>query len=161
MKEKQWIFVTQLAGAYVSVAPDGEETEHTGLSMYLGVGRGPNPDVAFSRIYGRIGLERIPELGDANIHAFEIVGDGKDVNFQKARKLRDNDGKQVVYNENREICEWCQKDLPTNGAAKFSHLKMHLRQLVEKGKLTEEQAQVRTLKLPPEIRKVFEASFAK
>ena len=167
----KWVFTTQLAGSYSISLPDGEQEEHIGLDMFLGVGEGDNPDKAFGKIFYKLGLDRL-HLNDAVIYAHKIVDDHKvsNVNLSKAIRSCETDSSTssiIVNNKSNysiksKACEWCGKDMPTNGAAQFSHIKMHVRQLVDKGKLTKEQAAgVRSVKLSGEIRKIFEEHFKK
>jgi hypothetical protein len=159
---KKWLFTTLLAGEYHISLPDGELESHTGLDMFLGVGTGDTPDEAFSGIFNKLGLDKL-HLENATIYAHEVVDSRKvhRVNFSKAKHIIVFDGKKAIYDDNKKACEWCGKELPTNGAAQFSHIKMHFRQLVNKGKLTPEQANVRSVELSPELRKIFEEHFKK
>lgn len=59
-----------------------------------------------------------------------------------------------------KICPYCQAEVPTNGAAQFSHLKKHINELVSKGVLDEKQAKsIRSVKLSVKMRKVFKGVF--
>lgn len=53
-------------------------------------------------------------------------------------------------------CEWCGETLPSNGAAQFSHLRKHIKQLVEGKLLSEENGkEVRSIKLSNELINIF------
>lgn len=57
-------------------------------------------------------------------------------------------------------CKWCDDDIPSNGAAQFSHLKKHINQLVERGILNKSQAsKIRSIKLDNKHEKIFADAF--
>lgn len=57
-------------------------------------------------------------------------------------------------------CPYCTSDVPSNGAAQFSHLKKHVNELVSRKVLTVEQAAaIRSTKLTEEMQKVFTEAY--
>lgn len=59
-----------------------------------------------------------------------------------------------------KICPYCAGEVPSNGAAQFSHLKKHINDLVGRAVLTKEQADgIRSVKLTPEMAQIFAGAF--
>lgn len=161
----RWLFTTMLAGEFFSVNEYGEKQQHIGLPLYLGVETGDTPEEAFSRIYGKHSLHQMPSLANAPIHAFELAGKSVTLDYGKSKKIAGHDATEEAltgYVANGSECEWCHEEIPSNGAARYSHLKKHVRQLVKKSLLTEEQGQaIRSVELAPEMRAIFEGEFKK
>jgi len=156
----KWIFTTELKGEYTSVDPLGKCTIYSGLSMYLGAQEGKTPEKAFNKLYNMHGLKhRLPDIHNAVIYAFEVNHTGVRLDLNKSLESKNEEKQQLPKSE---LCEWCKAQLPPNGAAKFSHLKKHINELVKKHKLTQEQANsIRKLKLESEVRKIFEEYYNK
>lgn len=58
-------------------------------------------------------------------------------------------------------CPYCANEIPSNGAAQYSHLKKHVNELVVRKVLTLEQGnEIRKTKLTPEMEKVFSEAFS-
>lgn len=58
-------------------------------------------------------------------------------------------------------CPYCANEIPSNGAAQYSHLKKHVNELVVRKVLTMEQgSEIRKTKLTPEMEKVFSEAFS-
>lgn len=56
-------------------------------------------------------------------------------------------------------CEYCGDDVPRNGAAQFSHLRKHLRQLVDKGWMTKKQMDaIRSVTVSDEVKKLLKGA---
>jgi hypothetical protein len=161
----RYLFITDYKGSYETLDADGNSYTHCGLSMYLGVDEGNTPNEAFASLYGKHSLERaFTDISSQMVYCFAINGHGIDVDVRKALKVQGNQiTNQITKQVSNEIkCEWCGDDLPTNGAARFSHLKKHIRELVKKKLLTQEQANlIRKLDLDNEIRKICIAHFKK
>jgi hypothetical protein len=149
--------MTNFKGTYTTVDSDGSKAEHTGLSMYLGVSEGNNPKEAFADLYQKHGMEwTFPDL--QSVYCFKVDGQAIDVDVNKGIH-----GKTEINLVNDQIkCEWCGDEISNKGAARYSHLQKHARQLLKKGKLTKEQAVLITgVKLPSEVEQVFAAAFRK
>jgi hypothetical protein len=59
-----------------------------------------------------------------------------------------------------KLCPYCSGEVPSNGAAQFSHLKKHINELVGRSVLTKEQADgIRSIKLTPEMAQIFAGAF--
>jgi hypothetical protein len=57
-------------------------------------------------------------------------------------------------------CIWCKQMIPRNGAAQFSHLKKHVNEIVQDGKITEDEAkEIRSVKLNDKYIDVFKKFF--
>ena len=57
-------------------------------------------------------------------------------------------------------CEYCGESIPKNGAAQFSHLRKHVKQLVDQGMISDLEAkQIRKVKLNPKMKKRFQNAF--
>ena len=72
------------------------------------------------------------------------------------------EGKKSIPDEKykRIKCQHCGNMIPSNGAAQFSHLKKHVKELLSAGKLTDEQVkEIRSIRLKPEHEQIFAAHF--
>ena len=57
-------------------------------------------------------------------------------------------------------CEYCGESIPRNGAAQFSHLRKHVKQLVDRGVVSDLEAKkIKKVKLNPEMKKKFQKAF--
>ena len=156
----EWIFVTtMMPGSYCSILPNGEEKTYTGLSLYLGVQRGKTPEEAFKRLYDKHGYEfHLADIHKAKVYAAQI----EELEFINVELSLKHNIDEEIKPDNGVICEWCSEKLPPHGAARFSHLSKHVKQLVRKKLLTEEQASaINSLKLSDEIRKIFVDHFSR
>lgn len=88
------------------------------------------------------------------------------ISIKREDKLVEIKGEEVKGEESVESkfkiskCEWCGNELSSGGAARFSHLKKHVRELVKNGVLSQEQANdVHSVKLTDEMRKLFEQHY--
>jgi hypothetical protein len=154
-----YVFMLDFKGVYITVSPEGEETEHTGLSMYLGAQSGPTPEAAFARLFDKHDLgTNLPEVKEG-VYYFEVTGKPGDVNFSKMERIRTQREEKEAEQE-KPKCEWCGEDVSEKGAARFSHLQKHVRQLVRKKALTKQQElEIRSVELSDEIRPIFENNF--
>jgi hypothetical protein len=158
----RYLFITDFKGSYEVHDADGNSQQHVGLSMYLGVQEGSSPNEAFASLYSKHSLERVfTDLGSQGAYCFEVHGSGIDIDMKKMFKIhKDDQAAGQVTNEVK--CEWCGEAIPINGAARFSHLKKHIRELVKKKLLTLEQANaVRKVDLDDAIKAICIAHFKK
>ena len=57
-------------------------------------------------------------------------------------------------------CEFCGEEIPKNGAAQYSHLRKHVKQLVARGVISERDSKkIRKVKLEPATYKIFKKAF--
>ena len=57
-------------------------------------------------------------------------------------------------------CEYCGESIPKNGAAQFSHLRKHVKQLVDRDVISDLEAKkIRKVKLSPGMKKKFKEAF--
>lgn len=128
---KRWVFCTLLKGKYFSADESGHEREHSGLSLYLGTKDGETEKDALEKLLFQYDTT-LPSLRGAIISSFEVTSNG-----HIAPKITPQKEEKPI--DNCICCEWCQKDFPSYAsAARFSHLKKHLRELVKKGLLSQE-----------------------
>lgn len=94
------------------------------------------------------------KIGCKHIKIWPKITEEDRIEAQKTgKKLKD-----AKYD--RIKCEWCGAQIPSNGAAQFSHLKKHVKELVESKIISESLAsEIKKLKLKPNIRKIFEKNF--
>jgi hypothetical protein len=142
---KKWIFVTGTTrGSFTAVEPDGEIREVIGLDVNLGMESGENVKEAAQKLLNKLARSHtIPEVlyKKNKIIAYEILDNGDFVDIKK--DLSEVDVEEVHKTEVTSVyqnvkCKWCEEALPKNGAAQFSHLKKHLKQLVVAGLMTQE-----------------------
>jgi len=157
-----WVFASgHTRGSFTAVESDGETRECVGIDLVLGTEVAETKEEAYRQLLAKlIQAAAIPEylFKDKNIICYEI---NKSYNIPIDLKHRP---KEIVLEQNpvkefgfqKVPCKWCNKELPSNGAAQFAHLGKHLRQLVFKNLLTREQsALVRSTALTPEVEKIF------
>jgi hypothetical protein len=145
------------------------------------------PDAKYNRIECSWCNQMIPRNGAAQFshlkkHINEVIQDGKiteeeakeirsvkldpkyDVIFKKFFKVETKKKKSVkkkkVVKKNKKKCEWCEEMISSNGAAQFSHLKKHLNELANAGKISKKEVDsIRSIKLTPEVKDIFGAYF--
>jgi hypothetical protein len=147
----KYVFISNLIrGRYISVDTNGEDISYDGISLNLGISDGATPQEAWDKI-SKTQLKTIPEIKISKIYAYEIVAEHEINNKQEP--VKEVPLPQIGYVP--KTCQWCGKEIPSNGAASFSHLRSHLKELREKNVITREQEiAVRSLKLTPEMTKV-------
>lgn len=159
---KRFIFVTNsLRGNFITV-DNNEEHSYSPVSLYLGIGRGNTIEEAWGYMIERHGLaDTLPHI--TNVFGYEVNGESKDMNPDLLKASSIYTKKTASANSasdaqlGQKVCEWCNERLSNNGAAQFSHLKKHLRQLVKMKLLSDDQvSKITSVKLEPEIYKVFE-----
>jgi hypothetical protein len=163
---KNFVFVTGvMKGVYVSVTDTGDSYDYSGVSLYLGVGHGESVSVAWDKLASKHSFKRsLPDIPDSKIFAFEITGEGIDVVPRLVNDEVDGPLQLKMADEKYKSipCRWCGEQAPNNGGAQFSHLKSHLNELVSKKFLDVEQVKnIRSVKLPPDLMKIFEEAYKK
>lgn len=143
----RYAFIANFAGRYIPKVDGDDVDEVLGVSLFLGVESGDNPEDAFSRLYGKHSMDRVyPDILKLNVFCYE-VGQFIDVNIKKAISV---DKEDIVIDTLQ--CRWCDANISNKGAAQFSHLQKHLRVLLKKKLITKEQFQaVRSIELSKEI----------
>jgi hypothetical protein len=160
---KRWVLISHLTGTYVPRKFDSEEEpkQTIGCSLYLGIGTGDTPEEALGELAGRHSLRvHLPDIEHANLIAYEVVGNGVDLDIEKAEnsydKITDPKIKGKITVTSGEKCKWCTQELSTSSAAQYSHLKKHVSQMIKAKFLTQEQArEIRGIKLSPEMIEIF------
>ncbi len=166
---KSWIFTTGMTrGSYTIIEADGEQRDHIGMDLCLGIGKGENVKEAAKVILTRAFAHRmIPASFNGTLHAFEISSDTtvtmdkKDLEDVKQEAMKEEIRPQPKVVSDAiavgQECTWCGETLPPNTAGKFSHLKKHVGVLVAKEIITHDDAKaIHSLKLKPNIMVAFQ-----
>jgi hypothetical protein len=141
----KWLFVTGTSkGSYFVVESDGEHREVAGLDINLGVSSGETVNEALQTLLDKLTTSKeVPEtlFKKQKLIAYKIEDEGEWIDIKK-QLVDSSKDKEVVETTNTVYenikCKWCSENLPKNGAAQFSHLKKHLKQLVSGGRMTQE-----------------------
>ena len=146
----KFIFTTHLLrGTYNYITDNGEDIAYNDISLYLGISEGKTAQEAWQELRDKCNLlDKLPEIKVRKIYAYEITNE-YEIDIERVTKTI-----QERYPE--ATCEWCKEKLPSNGAAQYSHLTKHIKELTNKGFLTKEQAMaIRSIKLSNNIREIF------
>lgn len=174
-----WLFTTgSTRGSFQAVEADGEVIDVIGVDLVLGSGDGETVEEAMKKVVEKISSERrVPKyLYDQKKIIAHLVTKSSWIDHNGALKESSVDvlkritpqeevkvtapQRDAIGSYKAQVCQWCGDEVPSNGAAQFSHLKKHVNHLVEKNALTKEQGlAIRKIRLTPDMEKTFKEFF--
>lgn len=105
-------------------------------------------------------IAKSKDLEEMDIEIPDIQRKSYEYPFPPEPEIQEPKKKEKPSLYNKIKCPYCDDKVSSNGAAQFSHLKKHVRELVKEGAITKRQASgIRSIKLTPRLRKIFKDSF--
>jgi len=149
---KKWLFTSGTTrGTCTTISPDMETRECVGIDLVLGIVKGNTIEQALEELIQKLNIaQAIPEYVYKSkiIVAYEIT-DGIQMSIPKISDIKIE---EKVSNLFGQPCQWCGKPVSNKGAAQFSHLQKHLRQLMKSNLISKEQCQeIRSTTLSKEM----------